>query len=128
MTLLDILNQNKDNTVVKNHSNPEQIDDLHNETIDIQCDLAHLTGINEQLRTTNSPSIYDTLEATMEALDKHKTRLLDIANQFNGVNDKYLMVLNITESIRDIDQELDWLKTLKNIYTVAYNAGYNDAR
>lgn len=128
MTLLDILNQNKDNTVVKSHSNPERIDDLYNETIDIQCDLAHLAGINEALRTTNNSSVYDTLEATMEALDKHKTRLLDIANQFNGVNDKYLTVLSITESIRDIDQELDWLKTLKNIYTVAYNAGCNDAR
>lgn len=129
MTLLDILNQNKNNTVVKkSNSNPEQIDDLHQEAIDIQCDLAHLAGINEQLRTTTKPKVFDILETTTKALNKHKARLLGIANQLNNIKTEYLMVLSITESIRDIDQELTWLETLKNIYTVAYNEGYDDAR
>ena len=129
MTLLDILNQNKNNTVVKkSNSTPEQIDDLHQEAIDIQCDLAHLAGINEQLRTTTKPKVFDILETTTKALNKHKARLLGIANQLNNIKTEYLMVLSITESIRDIDQELTWLETLKNIYTVAYNEGYDDAR
>ena len=129
MTLLDILNQNKNNTVVKkSNSNPEQIDDLHQEAIDIQCDLAHLAGIHEQLSTTNNPNVFDILEATTKALDKHKTRLLDIAKQLNNIKAEYLMVLSITESIRDIDQELKWLETIENVANIAYNAGYNDAR
>lgn len=129
MDLLDILNQNKNNTVIKkSNSNPEQIDDLHQEATDIQCDLAHLAGINEQLRTTNSPNVFDILEATTKTLDKHKARLLDIANQLNNIKTEYLMVLSITESIRDIDRELKWLETIENVANIAYNAGYNDAR
>lgn len=129
MTLLDILNQNKNNTVVKkSNSNPEQINDLHQEAIDIQCDLAHLAGINEQLRTTTKPKVFDILETTTKALNKHKARLLGIANQLNNIKTEYLMVLSITESIRDIDQELKWLETIENVANIAYNAGYNDAR
>ena len=128
MTLLDILNQNKNNTAVKRNSNPEQIDNLHQEAIDIQCDLAHLAGINEQLRTTNNPNAFDILEAATKALNKHKARLLDIANQRKDIKTEYLMVLSITESVRDIDQKLKWLETIENVANIAYNAGYNDAR
>lgn len=127
MDLLDILDQNKNNTPKTNNSDPEQIDDLVNEIIYIQRDLAHLAGINEQLRTANNPSVRHTLETTMEALHKHKARLQYIASQLD-TRAQYLTLLSVTECIKDIDQELTWLETLKNIYTVAYNEGYDDAR
>lgn len=127
MDLLDILDQNKNNTPKTNNSDPEQIDDSVDEIIYIQYDLAHLAGINEQLRTTTNPNVRQTLEATLEALYKHKERLQDIATQLD-TRAQYLTLLSVTKCIKDIDQELTWLETLKNIYTVAYNEGYDDAR
>lgn len=127
MDLFDILDQNKDNAPKTSNSDPEQIDDLVNEIIYIQCDLANLAGIHEQLRTTTNPNVRQTLEATMEALYKHKERLQDIATQLD-TRAQYLTLSSVTDYIKDIDQELTWLETLKNIYTVAYNEGYNDAR